>query len=198
MKATLLLLLIGATSAPLALAADAVDLGAAIGYGCLGCHGIEGYNNVYPTFHVPRLGGQKPAYIEKALHAYKAGDRKHPTMMAQGGSLSDDDIKDLAAWVEHFAAATDTATADSVAGIEVAQTCITCHSATGVAATPETPVLSGQHQDYLKNALKQYREGSRAGTVMSGFAGALSADDIDAVTEYFAGQRGLKTLTTKE
>lgn len=66
---------------------------------CMGCHGIKAYTNVYPTYHVPKLGGQSEAYIISALQAYKAGERSHPTMHAQAISLSDQDIADIAAFL---------------------------------------------------------------------------------------------------
>ncbi|QHS10664.1 cytochrome c [Sinimarinibacterium sp. NLF-5-8] len=66
---------------------------------CLGCHGIEKYNNVYPTYRVPKLGGQHPAYLEAALKAYRSGERPHGTMHAQAESLSDQDIADIAAYL---------------------------------------------------------------------------------------------------
>ena len=65
---------------------------------CMGCHGIEGYSNVYPTYHVPKIGGQHEAYLAEALKAYRAGRRAHRTMRAQAASLSDQDIDDLAAY----------------------------------------------------------------------------------------------------
>lgn len=65
---------------------------------CMGCHAIPGYSNVYPTYHVPRLGGQHPEYIVAALKAYKAKERSHPTMQAQAASLSDADMENLAAY----------------------------------------------------------------------------------------------------
>ena len=65
---------------------------------CMGCHAIPGYSNVYPTYHVPRVGGQQAAYIELALKAYRAQERSHPTMQAQAASLSDQDIADIAAY----------------------------------------------------------------------------------------------------
>jgi cytochrome c553 len=196
--ATLLLLIAGLVAGQSAFAEGDAMQGAAIGYSCLGCHGIEGYNNAYPTYHVPRLGGQKRAYIESALHAYRDGSRNHPTMKAQGGSLSDSDIQNLAAWVEQFGAATDKATAESVAGVDAAVTCIACHGEAGSSVVPTPPVLSGQHQDYLKNALEEYQKGARSGTVMSAFAATLSEHDIEAVTLYYASQRGLFTPATKE
>ena len=67
-------------------------------YTCTGCHGIEGYKNTYPNYHVPKLAGQNAAYVESALKAYRAGDRDHSTMNLQSESLSDEDIADIAAW----------------------------------------------------------------------------------------------------
>ena len=65
---------------------------------CMGCHAIPGYSNVYPTYHVPRVGGQHPEYIVAALKAYKAKQRSHPTMQAQASSLSEQDMNDIAAF----------------------------------------------------------------------------------------------------
>jgi cytochrome c553 len=66
---------------------------------CLGCHAVEGYFNVYPTYRVPKLGGQGPAYIESALKAYKSGTRAHDTMHANAADLSDQDMADIAAYM---------------------------------------------------------------------------------------------------
>ena len=68
-------------------------------YTCAGCHGIAGYRNAYPTYHVPKIHGQNAQYLVAALTAYRAGQRKHPTMQAQGESLSDQDIADIAAYL---------------------------------------------------------------------------------------------------
>ncbi len=66
---------------------------------CIGCHGIEGYKTAFPeVYHVPKIGGQHPAYIFKALQAYKSGDRKHPSMVGISATLSDKDMADLAAY----------------------------------------------------------------------------------------------------
>ena len=66
---------------------------------CQGCHGIPGYKTAYPdVYHVPKLGGQSAQYITNALNAYKAGQRKHPSMRGIAASLSDKDIADLAAY----------------------------------------------------------------------------------------------------
>ncbi len=66
---------------------------------CMGCHGISNYVNTYPTYHVPYLGGQHPEYIVSALKAYQSGERSHPTMQAQAGSMADQDLEDIAAFL---------------------------------------------------------------------------------------------------
>jgi len=65
---------------------------------CLGCHAVETYFNVYPTYHVPKVGGQSAAYIESALKAYRDGSRKHETMNANASNLTDQDIANIAAF----------------------------------------------------------------------------------------------------
>ncbi len=66
---------------------------------CIGCHGIPGYKATFPeVFPVPMIGGQSVKYIENALKAYQKGDRKHPTMKGIAGSLTDQDIADVAAY----------------------------------------------------------------------------------------------------
>ena len=66
---------------------------------CMGCHGIPGYNNAYPSYRVPKLGGQAPEYLVAALKEYRTGDRPHKTMQAQAASLSDQDIDDIATYL---------------------------------------------------------------------------------------------------
>jgi len=66
---------------------------------CIGCHGIPDYQTAYPVvYHVPRISGQSAQYIVNALMAYKKGDRSHPSMRGIAGSLSEQDIADLAAY----------------------------------------------------------------------------------------------------
>ena len=69
-------------------------------YTCYGCHGVETYKNAYPDYSVPELRHQNSAYIISALHEYKSGQRPHPTMHAQASSLSDQDIEDIAAYLQ--------------------------------------------------------------------------------------------------
>ena len=68
-------------------------------YTCQGCHGIPGYKNAYPNYHVPRIGGQAAPYLVNALNEYQQGNRKHPTMQAQAESFSAQDIADIAAYL---------------------------------------------------------------------------------------------------
>lgn len=75
-----------------------VETGKVKAYTCTGCHGIPGYKNVYPTYKVPKIGGQNYEYLVIALKAYKAGERDHPTMALQAQALSDQDIEDISAY----------------------------------------------------------------------------------------------------
>ena len=66
---------------------------------CIGCHGIPMYRTAFPeVYSVPMIAGQSPDYIVKALQAYRAGDRSHPSMQGVAKSLSDQDMADLAAY----------------------------------------------------------------------------------------------------
>jgi cytochrome c553 len=66
---------------------------------CIGCHGIEDYRTAFPeVYSVPMIAGQQPEYIVKALQAYRAGDRSHPTMRGIARGLSDQDMADVAAY----------------------------------------------------------------------------------------------------
>src|SRR6056297_213740 len=74
------------------------ERGKVIAYTCTGCHGIPFYKNVYPTYSVPKLGGQNQEYLVSALKAYREGTRRHATMQAQAATLSDQDILDVSAY----------------------------------------------------------------------------------------------------
>ena len=66
---------------------------------CEGCHGKEGYRTAYPTvYSAPKLGGQVPSYLVKALQDYRSGARQHPSMNGVAATLTDQDIADLAAY----------------------------------------------------------------------------------------------------
>lgn len=66
---------------------------------CMGCHGIDGYRTAFPAvYRVPKIGGQGAAYIVSALQAYKSKERTHGSMVGIAGSLSEQDMADLAAY----------------------------------------------------------------------------------------------------
>ena len=188
-------LMLAVPCAQTALAEGDPDRGRVLGHTCLGCHGIEGYRNAYPSYRVPKLGGQKPEALANALRAYKGGSRPHHTMQAQGESMTEQDIEDLVAWLSLSPQASDDLDEQSTGRVEAAKACVACHGTAGLNVTPAPPVLSGQHRSYLAEALKQYKEGKRGATVMSAFAGALTEDDIELLAAFFAGQEGLYTLS---
>jgi len=85
---------------PISYAAGDVAKGEIKADTCLGCHGVPSYTNVYPTYHVPRLGGQHADYIAAALKAYQTGERSHSTMRAQAAGLSAEDMADIGAYFQ--------------------------------------------------------------------------------------------------
>lgn len=93
-----------APPAAAALTGDATR-GKGLTYTCRGCHGVEGYKNAYPSYHVPKLGGQSEVYLRNALLEYRGAKRKHPTMQAQAESFSEQDIADIAAYLASLAPA---------------------------------------------------------------------------------------------
>jgi len=103
MRLTVALLLALAFAAP-AVAQNAAPKGDAVAGDtknsmCEGCHGVTGYRTAYPdVYQVPKIGGQSPAYIVKALEAYKSGERSHPSMQGIARSLSAQDMADFAAY----------------------------------------------------------------------------------------------------
>lgn len=185
-----LLLLTGAAAAE-----GDPEAGAAIGYSCLGCHGIEGYRNAYPSFRVPKLGGQTATYLEIALRGYRDGMREHPTMVAQAASLSDQQITDVAAFLASLGSETVEAGGEQAPSFEKAAACAACHGQNGISVSPPWPTLAGQHEEYLVHALNQYRDGSRKDPVMSPMAAPLTDEDVKLLAMYFSSLKGLETTT---
>lgn len=202
--AALVLLAFGATAAaqnaaapptplmPITLQGDP-ERGAVIAQTCTGCHGIPGYFNATPAYHVPKLGGQNADYIEVALQGYRRGTRSHDTMQAQAASLSDQDIADVAAYFESFKGKPETGrTRASAAEIEAGRakvaTCAACHGPVGVAAAPQWPNLAGQHESYLLAALKQYKDGRRRDLVMNPLIEQLDEQALEEIAAFFASQ----------
>lgn len=180
-----------------AAAEGSAERGEKLAYTCLGCHGIEGYRNAYPSYRVPKLGGQKAAYLATAIQGYRDGTRAHPTMKAQASSLSDQQIEDLAAYLASIGNSTVAAGGSDTTGIEAMATCVACHGQNGISVSPTWPTLAGQHEDYLLHALNQYRDGTRTDTVMSQMAAALSDDDVELLADYFSHLEGLETTVVE-
>jgi cytochrome c553 len=181
--------------APLGLPGDA-NAGATLAYTCTGCHGIPGYRNAYPSYQVPKLGGQNAAYLEIALQGYRRGTRHHQTMQAQAASLSDQDIADLAAYFASFDGKPATGISDAgrqaiEAGRQKSVACAPCHGGAGQAEGPQWPNLAGQHASYLQQALTQYRHGGRADLFMGPMIGPLDDEDFAELAAYFAALPGL-------
>ena len=176
-----------------ALAEGDAEAGKALAYTCLGCHGIEGYRNAYPSYRVPKLGGQKAAYLVVALKGYRQNTRQHPTMKGQASSLSDKDIEDVAAYLASIGGDTVAAGGSKDVSFDKAQACTACHGNNGISVNAMWPTLAGQHEDYLLRALTGYRDGSRSDPVMSGQAALIAEDDVEVLAKYFASLEGLET-----
>ena len=165
--------------------------GRELGYTCLGCHGIEGYRNAYPSYRVPKLGGQKAGYLVIALQGYRSGERSHPTMQAQATSLSDQQIDDIAAYLASLSSIA--AGGGEATPPQAAAACAACHGPNGVSANPQWPTLAGQYESYIEHALHQYRSGARANAIMGAQAALIAEQDVPMLARYFARLKGLET-----
>jgi cytochrome c553 len=186
-----LLLSLGLTLSALAGSAQAegdAARGKTLAYTCHGCHGIPDYKNAAPMYSVPKLGGQQSAYMVAALKEYASGDRAHPTMHAHAASNSEQDRADMVAFF-----AGKGARSAPVVGTPppAAQVCTTCHGSDGKPVGPEYPNLSGQHADYLVQALRDYKSGKRKNAIMSGMVGNLKESDMEAIASFYSKQSGL-------
>lgn len=98
-------------------------------------------------------------------------------------------------WIGILAAAfaTGAGAADIEAGKKkAAEVCAACHGADGNSQAPDFPRIAGQHADYLRKAMRDYKSGARKDPVMAPFANQLTAQDIENVAAYFAQQKGLQ------
>jgi cytochrome c553 len=62
---------------------------------CQTCHGIDGLAKLPDA---PHLAGQPAPYLERALRAYRAGERRNEVMSVAAKTLSNEDIRDLSAY----------------------------------------------------------------------------------------------------
>lgn len=197
--------LLAATTVALAFSAQAagdVKAGESKAAMCIGCHGIPGYQNSFPEIHkVPKISGQTDKYIVAALTAYQKGERKHPTMRGMAGSLSEQDMADLAAF---YAANNPGATAPetpkaapaAVAALLEKGACVSCHGANfSKPIDPTYPKLAGQHPDYLYVALKAYNveknpHVGRGNPIMGGIAKQFTLAEMKQLANYLGSLDG--------
>lgn len=197
--ASALFLAAAVTSAPAHAEGDSAR-GAVLADTCLGCHGIEGYRNAFPTYRVPRLGGQHAEALYLALIEYAERRRSHATMYAQAATFTDQDKRDMAAFfAEAGELETGTPRRDPriERGRELSAVCAACHGANGVSSNPEWPTLAGQHESYLLHSLRQYRSGERQNAIMAGQVMNLSDEDMRDLAAFYAAQPGLFTPTPR-
>jgi cytochrome c553 len=167
---------------------------------CAACHGADG-NSPIPTN--PNLAAQFPQYLYKQLSDYKSGRRKNPIMMGIVASLSDGDMRNLAAYYSQQKAQPGVARdrdlvaagqhlyrgGDSKSGVPA---CAACHSPDGAGIPIQFPRLSGQHGEYTLAQLQLFRSGERANdsnSVMRTIAQRMTDKAMAAVAEYISGLR---------
>jgi cytochrome c553 len=180
-------------------AAGDAKRGEAIAYTCNGCHAIPNYKNVYPTYSVPKLHGQRPEYLIAALKAYKSGERSHGTMHSQASSLSEQDMADVAAYLSGTEVLTASKNdAPAAQRPKATETCLACHGTNGVGITADYPTIAGQHRDYIERALHDYKKGGRKNAIMAGMAATLTATDIEQLAAYYSSQTPALAVVPKK
>ena len=177
---------------------------------CVGCHGIIGYQSSFPeVYKVPRIAGQSATYLAAALHEYKKGERKFPTMRAIADSLSDQDIADLAAYYGQLGVKPGEAPPATPVKLPNAQVkallaranCASCHGANfDTPIDGSMPKLAGQYADYLFVALKAYKAENnphvgRSNPIMGAMAKGYTDAELKAMARYIGSLPGdVKTI----
>ncbi len=165
---------------------------------CVACHTNDGSRGVPAN---PILQGQHPEYLVKQLTEFKSGKRANAVMMGFASTLSESDMKNVAAYFATKKAAPGFSTnKDTVAlGEKIYRggiadrnipACAGCHSPTGSGIPALYPRLGGQHAEYTETQLIAYRGGTRNNSVqMTGIAAKLNDREIKAVSDYLTGLR---------
>jgi cytochrome c553 len=178
--------------------ADTAKGAALFGQVCVACHAADG-NSSTPAN--PKLAQQHPEYLIKQLQEYKSGKRANAIMGGFAGTLSDEDMRNVAYWLASQKATTGAATdaelvrlgeriyRGGIADRQIAS-CAGCHSPNGAGIPSQYPRLSGQHAEYTADQLRQFRSGARKNNLqMTGVAAKMNDREILAVSEYIAGLR---------
>jgi len=161
------------------------NVGQRLAQECASCHADDG-NAVKAS--MPTLAGQDAKYFIKGMNHYKNGERQHKKMFEAVEQLSEQDMIDLATFY-----ATQQPRRRNVRmplnSTEWITRCERCHGIDGNSSDPRFPMLAGQNETYLKQALKAYASGTRENTTMHAMADPLSAMDIERIAAYFAAQQ---------
>ena len=187
-----------ASDAPKAAKPDAAAGEAKYTAMCAACHGADG-NAGSPEY--PKLAGQHPEYLAKQLAEFKSGKRANAIMSGMAAAMSDEDMKNMSAWLaaqkakQGFAKEKDTVALGEriyrggIADRQIAA-CSGCHSPNGAGIPAQYPRLSGQHAAYVAAQLSAFRGGVRNNNLqMTQVASKLSDREIQAVSDYIAGLR---------
>jgi cytochrome c553 len=163
---------------------------------CASCHGAGGNSTINTN---PRLAGQIDTYLHKQLVDFTTPARNQPIMTTYAKMLSDDEKKNIAAYLAaqqpKQGAARNKDTLElgrkiyrgGIADRGVAA-CASCHGATGAGLPAQYPRLAGQHQDYTVTQLQAFKSGARSNSPqMATLAKRLSDDEMKAVADYIAG-----------
>ncbi len=164
---------------------------------CRGCHSTPQYSSVYPTYYVPKIGGQRAFYTEVALKAYRNGTRAHGSSMpGNAANLSDATIDNIALYTEKARDVRKTAPASGnpKKGKELAAACESCHTKNLKDEGQTAPILAGQYGNYLEKAIKDYQTDVRQDPTMQAMVNGLTEDEIRDIAAYFAKQRGLSIV----
>jgi cytochrome c553 len=165
---------------------------------CAACHAPDG-NSVIPVN--PKLAQQHPAYLVKQLQEFKSGKRANPIMVGMATMLSDQDMQNVAFWLNSKTAKPGFAKDKELValgeriyrgGIADRQipACAGCHSPNGAGIPAQYPRLSGQHADYMVVQLTSFRDDVRKNSLqMTGVAAKMNDREIKAVADYIAGLR---------
>lgn len=165
---------------------------------CAACHGPDGNS---PTPTNPKLAKQHPEYLVKQLQEFKSGKREDPVMKGMASVLSDDDMKNVAAWLASKKPVLGSAKDKDLVnlgeriyrgGIADRQipACAGCHSPNGAGIPSQYARVSGQYADYTAKQLVAFRDGVRKNSLqMTGVAAKMNDREIKAVSDYIAGLR---------
>jgi DmsE family decaheme c-type cytochrome len=152
---------------------------------CAACHG-EGGISTRPG--IPNLSGRAPQYLVAAMKAYMSGQRKKAVMKAVLTGAAEGDLNSIALYyARQIPARAQTAlVGDPSAGKPASAGCAGCHGEEGVSVSPEFPSLAGQEAQYLADAVRAYKEGTRSDATMKAIAEALDERTINDLASYFA------------